>query len=203
MKESLKLVLILTVICTAAGLLLGVVYNMTYGPIQAALKAEKLESIDRVLPAGDEGPVEQWVTNATTGGSNLFYLVRKEGKFVGAAIEATSHDGYGGDIVLMVGFNHYGDVEGIDVLQQSETPGLGAKIDTPDFKDEFPGRNAAGTRWKVAKDGGDIDAITAATISSRAVTEAVGWAAAQFSQAREFLRGQDDFEIEPLEGMLQ
>jgi electron transport complex protein RnfG len=182
---------------------LAVVYNLTYGPIQIAKAAEKLDAINLVLPKGDEGPVEQWVTNTTTGTSNLFYLVRGEGKFLGAAIEATSHDGYGGDIVLMVGFNQYGDVEAIDILSQSETPGLGAKIDTPDFKNGFAGRNVSGTKWQVVKDGGDIDAITAATISSRAVTEAVAWAAQQFSAARAFLLAQDDFEIEPLEGMLQ
>lgn len=203
MKESLKLVFVLAVICTVAGLALAVVYNLTYEPIQIAKAAEKLDAIDRVLPKGDEGPVEQWVTNATTGASNLFYLVRGEGKFLGAAIEATSPDGYGGDIVLMVGFNHYGDVEAIDILSQSETPGLGAKIDTPDFKNRFAGRNVSGTKWQVVKDGGDIDAITAATISSRAVTEAVAWAARQFSEARAFLLAQDDFVIVPLEGMLQ
>jgi electron transport complex protein RnfG len=202
-KESLKLVFVLAVICTVAGLALAVVYNLTYEPIQIAKAAEKLDAIDRVLPKGDEGPVEQWVTNTTTGTSNLFYLVRGEGKFLGAAIEATSHDGYAGDIVLMVGFNHYGDVEAIDILSQSETPGLGAKIDTPDFKNRFAGRKVSGTKWKVVKDGGDIDAITAATISSRAVTEAVAWAAQQYREAREFLLAQDDFVIEPLEGMLQ
>ena len=203
MKESLKLVFILTVICTVAGLALAVVYNLTYAPIQAAKAAEKQDAIRRVLPEADEGPTEQWVTNSESGESNLFFIVRNDGKFAGAAIEAISKSGYGGDIALMVGFNNYGDVEAIDILSQTETPGLGAKIDTPEFTGRFAGRKAAGTKWQVVKDGGDIDAITAATISSRAVADAVGEAAAKFLAARAFLLEQDNFDLEPLDGMLQ
>ena len=73
----------------------------------------------------------------------------------------------------MVGFTGDGKLNGIDVLSQKETPGLGAKVDTEAFTRQFRGLSLADTKWAVDKDGGDIDGITAATISSRAVVDAI------------------------------
>ena len=84
-----------------------------------------------------------------------------------------SPKGYGGTIRLLVGVNAAGTVQGLAVLEQKETPGLGAKIKDDGFRGQFKGLRIIDTRWKVRKDGGDVDEITAATISSRAVVEAV------------------------------
>jgi len=90
----------------------------------------------------------------------------------GYAAEGRCADGYGGDIVLMVGFRKdRKTVISYKVLQASETPGLGMKLNTPEFAGQFKGRD--GSALKVRKDGGDVEAITAATITSRAVCKAI------------------------------
>jgi electron transport complex protein RnfG len=173
MMESLKLVVVLTIICSVAGALLAVVHDVTAEPIAAAALKEKSDAIMQVLPACDNDPGEDVVTVDAGGKTWTFYVARKEGRFVGAAFETVSAAGYGGDIVIMAGASAEGTVQAIEVLAHKETPGLGAWISGEVFRGQFAGRSIADTRWAVAKDGGDIDQITAATISSRAVTEAV------------------------------
>ena len=90
----------------------------------------------------------------------------------GIAVEGEAA-GYGGPIDLMVGMLPDGTLSGITIISHTETPGLGAKITGESFKNGFAGKALKGTKWTVKKDGGDIDQITAATISSRAVCEAV------------------------------
>ena len=94
-------------------------------------------------------------------------------ELVGTAIQAGSKKGYNGLIELMVGFSPDGKIYKIDVLQQKETPGLGTKITEDKFKNQFDGQDPKSFVLKVTKDGGEVDAITAATISSRAFCEAV------------------------------
>ena len=173
MKETITLIVVLTVICLGAGALLALVNHVTAGPIREAALAEKLDAITKVLPAHDNAP-DRAVTRFTTDNVTwAFYTARHNGTFAGAAAETVSEKGYGGAVSVMVGFNAQGDVHAIEILKQKETPGLGAKVTEPGFKKGFAGRNVKNTRWAVAKDGGEIDQITAATISSRAVVEAV------------------------------
>ena len=173
MNESLKLVAILTIICAVAGSLLAVVYVVTAEPIRAAAQKEKGDAIMKVLPACDNQPIEDAVAIDADGTEWTFYLARNADRYVGAAFEVTSSKGYGGDISIMVGVTADGNVQAIEVLAHNETPGLGAWISGDAFRNQFTGLSIADTRWHVAKDGGDIDQITAATISSRAVTAAV------------------------------
>ncbi len=173
MMESLKLVLVLTLICGVAGALLAVVHGVTADPITAAAVKEKGDAIMQVLPACDNNPGEDIVELDADGSPWTFYVARKNGNVVGAAFESVSSEGYGGDIAVMVGINTDATVQGVQVLAHKETPGLGAWITGEAFRGQFSGRPLSGTRWAVAKDGGDIDQITAATISSRAVTRAV------------------------------
>ncbi len=173
MKESLKLVLIPTIICILAGALLAGVDAMTKGLIEQCAIEKKQDALNKVLPAYDNILTDTTAVITAAGKQWLFYVARKSGKFVGAAVETSSSAGYGGDISLMLGINAENKTQAIDILGQKETPGLGAKIDGADFKDNFLDRDLAETRWAVAKDGGVIDQITAATISSRAVTHAV------------------------------
>ena len=90
----------------------------------------------------------------------------------------------------MVGLLTDGTINKVSVLQQSETPGLGANMVNPKFKDQFDGKNPASFKLNVKKDGGDVDAITAATISSRAFSEAVRTACEGFeANKNQFMKG--------------
>lgn len=172
MKETIRLVAVLTIICLLAGLLLAWVNGMTVGPIAEAMLKEKTEAIQAVLPECNNDPGSDTVV-VDADGEWTFFVGRQDGAFVGAAFETISSEGYGGDISIMVGVAEDDTVVGIKVLSAKETPGLGAKIDGPEFRGQFEGKPVSATRWAVTKDQGDLDAITAATISSRAVVSAV------------------------------
>lgn len=173
MKQTLRLVLVLTVICVAAGVMLAWVNSIAAEPIEKAARAEKVAAIKTVLPPFDNDPDTDTVTVAADGKDWTFYVGHKDGAYAGAAFETVSHEGYGGDIRIMVGVTDDDNVSAIEILAAKETPGLGAKIAGDAFKQQFAGRAIAGTRWQVRKDRGDIDQITAATISSRAVVNAL------------------------------
>ena len=85
----------------------------------------------------------------------------------------------------MVGVDPNGVITGVEVISHSETPGLGSKITEPQFLGLFPGRSLSNTHWAVKKDGGDIDQITGATISPRAVVAAIYTGLEDFSAHRE------------------
>jgi electron transport complex protein RnfG len=102
-----------------------------------------------------------------------YYLGRRQGRLVGVAFEVVAEKGYGGPIALMVGVAPDGTVLHLEVLAQSETPGLGNRIEEVGFRRQFAGKRLAEARWRVKKDGGDFDQLSGATISSRAVVEAL------------------------------
>ena len=187
MKDILKLVGVLTVICLICTALLAAVYEKTKGPIAAvgAIKAAKAAA--EVMPAGAAAPERLELTNPdhTT---NVFFLARHEGLVQAVALEGRSKRGYGGDIVLMVGLSADGKLVNYKVLRQNETPGLGNKIARDVFRLPLLGRDLAKTRWQVKKDGGDIDALTAATISSRAALEAIRDAISRYDAHRDQLK---------------
>jgi len=110
-----------------------------------------------------------------SGDSLTFYFANKGDKQVGTAIETYSNKGFGGRIDIMIGLLDNGTIYNTAVLAQKETPGLGDKMQKSksDFSVQFNGKNPAEFRLKVKKDGGDVDAITAATISSRAFCDAI------------------------------
>ncbi|NQT94763.1 MAG: RnfABCDGE type electron transport complex subunit G, partial [Lentisphaerae bacterium] len=164
---------VLTVICLVAGLLLAWVNDLTAGPIAAAAREEKMAAIRNVLPPCDNDPDADKKVIAGDEHEWTFYVAREEGRYVGAAFEAVSKEGYGGTIRIMVGVTADGNVNGMAVLAHKETPGLGAKIKGDEFRQQFSNWSIRKTRWSVKKDGGDIQAITAATISSRAVAAAM------------------------------
>ena len=178
MKQLVLMVLVLSLICAASGLLMALVYEVTREPIAEARRRKKNEASSRVLPPHDNEPAT--TTNAVEYGGEkwTFYIATKNGKYVGAACESLSRAGYGGDIRVMVGITVDDRVHRIEVLSDhKETPGLGARIAEDEFKNRLGDKSVRETNWAVSKDGGDIDGITAATISSRAVIEAVRAAA--------------------------
>lgn len=177
MKETLKLILVLTLICVVAGSLLAVVYEATKDRIAAAERQEKLTALETVLPDYDNQPdLDSWPA-ADVQTNYTFYVARKTDQVVGIAFEVSTLEGYGDRIQIMVGVDPTTKlVRGIDIVKQKETPGLGAKIDEDRFKSNFPEKSSVDSAWcAVTKDGGEIDAVTSATISSRAVCKAVAY----------------------------
>jgi electron transport complex protein RnfG len=107
------------------------------------------------------------------GDSLDIYPAKRDGGIVGYAVSTYSKKGFSGNISLMAGFKTDGTIINITVLAQKETPGLGTKMTEPAFKNQFNDKNPSDFGLKVKKDGGQVDAITAATISSRAFCDAM------------------------------
>lgn len=164
--------LIITLIASAA---LAGVYNLTKEPIAAAAKAKTEKAIRQVIPEFDR--LERLSVMPADGPDSLIlYKGFKNDDWVGTAVETYSYNGFSGFVGIMVGFLPDGGIHDIAVLNHKETPGLGTKMADPKFKDQFKGLNIGklnGQEVKVKKDQGTIDAITAATISSRAFCDAV------------------------------
>ncbi len=185
MKSTLtNMVLSLLGITLVASLAVGVIYRVTAGPIADAKTAKLTNAIAQVLPPFDNTPGDSVQTLNIDGGEVKIYSGTKNGQPVGYAIETFSNNGFGGEVRLIVGFNPDGTIYRTEVLSQHETPGLGDKMERSksDFAQQFDGKNPADFHLAVSKDGGDVDAITAATISSRAYTEAIARAYNVFCQ---------------------
>lgn len=176
----------LLIITVVVGVVLSQVNRLTEAPIAAA-KALKLENaIKEVVPEFDNDPVAESYTMETDNGDELLvYPALKGGEVVGFAVNSFSNNGFSGNIEIMVGFDMQDCVVNYSVLSHAETPGLGSKM-TDWFKDaskpaqSIVGRNLSEAVLGVTKDGGQIDAITASTITSRAFLEAVNKAYAAY-----------------------
>ena len=173
-KEStfINMVITLLVIAVVSAGVLGGVYVLTKEPIALAKKKKQEKAIKMVLPEFDSLKSVK-VASYDGGDSLLFTYAKKEGKVIGVAINSYTDKGFSGHIEIMVGLLPDGTIYNTAVLAHSETPGLGTKMSSPGFKDQFMNKNPATFKLKVTKDKGDVDAITAATISSRAFCDAV------------------------------
>lgn len=178
MKEILKLVFVLTLISAICAALLAVAYKVTEKPIaEAAIRKTKKAAAD-VLPLGAKPEIVE--KDGTS-----YFVVKENGVLTAVALEGRSSKGYAGDIVLMVGLKADGTLIDYKILDCKETPGLGVKIGVAPFKTQFLNRTTADILgWKVKKDGGAIDAVTAATISSRAALGAISDAVKKFKSAQ-------------------
>ena len=176
-KEStfLNMVVTLFVITLAAATVLGFVYEATKEPIAEAKMKQKSEAIKIVVPEFNNSPLDTKKTLDVDGGQVTVYEAKKDSVVVGYAIETFTNKGFGGTVKLMIGFNSDGSVYDVSVLEHKETPGLGDKMEArkSPFSSQFKGKNLSNFILKVKKDGGDVDAITAATISSRAFCDAL------------------------------
>jgi electron transport complex protein RnfG len=169
-----NMLLSLTLISLGASVALGFVYEYTKGPIEAADLNRKLEAVRQVVPEFNNNPSGDMYRLPSEEGDSLeIYPAKMGDQVVGLAVKTFSVKGYSGLITLMVGFRPDGTLYNISVLEQKETPGLGTKMKEPKFKDQFNGKDPSTFALKVRKDGGEVDAITAATISSRAFCDAV------------------------------
>ncbi|MCC7299672.1 MAG: RnfABCDGE type electron transport complex subunit G [Verrucomicrobia bacterium] len=203
-SENVKitpLVLSTGLISCLATALMAWVFVITEAPIAAAQQQKNTAALSQVLPSFDNQPTEESVTlNGVT-----FYTARKGGKITGFAGETISTKGYAGSISVLSGLKPDGTVTTVLVTKQSETPGLGAvvaeRVREKTISDILSGKKETGlppnrildqfngmkaevgqTPWAVKKDGGNLDAITGATITSRAVGGAVFTIAEAFAQ---------------------
>ena len=165
-----NMVLALGAVCLVCSALLGTVYAVTKAPIEASELQKVNAAIAAVTPAFDNVPSE--AVQAVEGGE--IYTATNGGQTVGYAIKVTT-GGFGGPLTLMVGFTPDGTVYNTSVVSHSETPGLGAKIVDENIapREQVKGKSPATNNLSVKKDGGEIDAITASTITSRAFLKGV------------------------------
>lgn len=187
MDKIIKNTLILAAITVVSGLLLGLVYDITKEPIAIAQENTRQEAFRSVLPeassfeeyegydaekAGEllreNGYDPDEISGAVTGKSD-------SGEIVGYVVDVISHEGYAGDIEISVGIASDGTVTGIEMLSISETAGLGMKAAEADFKDQFKDKKVEKFYYTKSGESGDdmIDAISGATITTNAVTNAV------------------------------
>ena len=170
MKKFIGLVASLTIIAGVCAAVLAFVNKITAEPIAKTAYENEQKAVKAVMPAGVAtiGSVD-----ATAYDGVLYFMGHDaNGEVIGYAAKGRDSGGYGGDIDLMVGFEKdRKTVVCYKTLSASETPGLGMKLKTPEFADQFKGKD--GTSLKVLKDGGEIEAITSATITSRAVCRAI------------------------------
>lgn len=181
-SSLLNMVLSLGVITIVAALILGGVYVLTNETIAEAERKAQVQAISEVAPEFDNNPLEeQFLYKAHAGTKDsidiVVYPAKRNGELVGAAVKSVTKNGFGGEIVVMCGFETDGTVRNYKVLKHTETAGLGSKMQEW-FRTDKGSQNVIGLNpnrddVRVKKDGGQVDAITAATISSRAFLEAL------------------------------
>jgi len=211
MKNSqiIFLSVFLTIICSIAAGVLAFVYKTTERDINK-MKQEKIDKALRLLIGEfDNNPSESVINIEYKGRKLSFYPAEKNGKIFAYAVRSTSPKGYGGNLTIMAQISPAGEIGTVIVTEQNETPGLGtvatdrkrtktiievlsSKSDTslPPNKvlDSFKGENCSSAPWKLKKDGGQIDSITGATISSSAILDAMNFAAEAFNSKKSELQ---------------
>ncbi|MBQ9313138.1 MAG: RnfABCDGE type electron transport complex subunit G [Bacteroidales bacterium] len=176
LESTMKnMVLSLTLIALVASGLLGAVYALTKEPIETTNRNDKEKAIKDVLP--DKSAIVGSPKEISMEGYAdpfVIYPATLNGQLIGATVETYDNNGYGGKIKIMVGLKLDGSISDYHILETSETPGLGAKAEDW-FRDKgnIRDKNPETTKFSPTKDGGDIDAITASTITSRAFLTAV------------------------------
>ena len=183
-KESTfaTMVISLVMITLVSGFVLGYVNEITQEPKAKARLEKKINAIKQVLPEFDNNPIEDVIKmpSSKSNDSIEIYPAFKDNEFIGAALAGYSNKGYNGLIRIMAGFKPDGSIENIEVIEQKETPGLGTKLKNNSFLKQYRGKNPTVFNLKVSKDGGDVDAIAGATISTRAFNESLKMAYSEF-----------------------
>lgn len=195
-REStfINMVLTLFAVTAIAATALGYVYDLTKDAIELAKLKAQAEAITKVLPAY-ESLGESYKILAEAGGDSLEIFPAFNGEnLVGIAVKTYTNNGFSGFISIMAGIDNSGNISGYEVLEHAETPGLGSKMGVWFNNTEKPNQNVIGkspitTKFEVSKDGGDIDAITASTITSRAFLEALVRAYKAYEENSELTAG--------------
>lgn len=178
-SSLLNMVLVLTLIAVIAGGILAYVNNVTAPQIEKINADNLAAGIKAVMGGGEVSVAPEEVQTASIGGKEKSFTVYpvsdSSGKELGKAVK-TIENGFGGDLEVLVGFDPEGTILGYTVLKHAETPGLGAKAGLwfqKEGKGNIIGMNPGKNNFTVSKDGGDVDAITASTITSRAFLLAI------------------------------
>lgn len=188
MKSTLfNMVAVLFCITLVSSAGVGLVNMITVEPIAAAKQKAVDDAILAVLPAFDEKIAEEMEIDDMI---IKVYTAKSAGSIVGYAVESMTKIGFNGVIKLMVGFDPKGKLLNVNVIQQAETPGLGTKMcdEGNPLIESIKGQHLetkklVDGKLAVKKDGGDIDALTAATISSRAYVDAINRAYMAYKSA--------------------
>ena len=183
----LNMVLVLTIIAVVTAAALAFLNNVTKGPIADAKKAKTEAAIKEVLPEFASLKSEKVMLDGDKDSTNCNLAFNASDELVGVAVESSTEKGFSGHLGVMVGFDAEGNITGYNVLETQETPGLGSKAGEwfqKDGKGCVVGMNPATNNMTVKKDGGDVDAITAATISSRAFCDAIDRAYKAFTKVK-------------------
>lgn len=192
MRNTVKLGVVLLVVCAISGGVLSYVHGITSKIIDARKAEEQARSMQIVLPqAQDFAAIE---SSELAGFKAEPKFTDVEEAYIGSAagevkglVVKVAPSGYGGKIVMLVGIGSDNAVSGLEILSHSETPGLGAEVTKADWRAQFIGKGASGT-LAVTKDGGEIAAVSSATISSRAVVRGVN-AARELARATSVVGG--------------
>jgi electron transport complex protein RnfG len=177
-----NMVLTLFLVTFIASSALAFVYELTRGPIAESRMRKKTAAITEVVPVFENDPVAEMFKLPQGRDTLYFYPARTGAEVAGIAVETYTHIGFSGLIKLMVGFLPDGSIHDIRVLEHLETPGLGDKMEHTKSYDkatglswssQFKGQDPGKFTLRVKQDNGAVDAITAATISSRAYCDAV------------------------------
>ncbi len=178
----INMVVVLVGFTAMAAAMLGSVYELTKTPIENARMAKQQKAISDVVPGFDNNPVDEKTEIKTDEGVVAVFPAKKGGVLIGIAVESFTNKGFSGLVKVMVGLDTTGTIINYAVLEHKETPGLGSKMNDwfRTGKGDIRGKNCNKNKMTVSKDGGDVDAITAATISSRAFLDAVRRSGAAF-----------------------
>lgn len=193
-SSFMNMVLVLFAVTLISSAAVGYVNSLTEGPISQAKLNKQIQSIKDVIPGKfDNDPMaDSWKVETPDGGQLEFFPAKQNGETIGTAVKTYSKSGFSGEVWLMVGFNPDGTISNYSVLDHKETPGLGSKMNiwfTKEGKGSIIGKNPGSKGLQVSKDGGDVDAITAATISSRAFLDAVNRASSVLSGSADTYSG--------------
>ncbi|MDR1415508.1 MAG: RnfABCDGE type electron transport complex subunit G [Odoribacteraceae bacterium] len=191
-----NMVLVLCAIALFSSLSVASINALTVDTLNEVRLTSQLKAIRAVLPDFDNNPMDESDTLTTPDGSLLvLFPASREGVRVGTAVKSFSNNGYSGRVWLMVGFAADGSVYDYTVLEHKETPGLGSKMDVwfaKGNRGDVTGKKPGDKALRVRKDGGEVDAITAATVSSRAFLDAVNRAANALSGKVDAVSGATD-----------
>ena len=179
-RESnfINMVVTLLLVTAVAATALGYVYDLTKDAIEEAKLKAQAEAIAKVLPSY-ESLGDSYKVAAEDGADSLEFFPAYNGNdLIGIAVKSYTKKGFSGLISIMAGIDKDGNFSGYEVLEHAETPGLGSKMEVwfnnPEKPNQYViGKSPATTKFQVSKDGGDIDAITASTITSRAFLDAL------------------------------
>ncbi len=163
-----NMILSLFLISATMSAALAYVYMLTKDQIEQSQKQKEVNAIKSVLPEFTNDPTQ---AKLEVDGLTIYTALNSQDT-IGFAVKSNTNKAFSGTFTIMVGFLKDGTIYNVEIIDQKETPGLGDKIKTR-WKDQFKSKNPGSFIMKVKKDGGDVDAITAATISSRAFCDAV------------------------------